>query len=108
MGYEAVDNLPLSLLPSAPRASRRAARRRARRRCRTRDFAPRPCSKRSTPVAEPALEVSWSSSIATTRCCERRYTETRRRHPLALDRPVADGIRQERELLAPCAIAPIS
>ena len=32
---------------------------------------------------------------------ERRYSETRRRHPLALDRPAADGIAQERELLAP-------
>lgn len=32
---------------------------------------------------------------------ERRYSETRRRHPLALDRPAADGIVRERELLQP-------
>lgn len=32
---------------------------------------------------------------------ERRFSETRRRHPLALDRPAADGIAQERELLNP-------
>ncbi|MEG3143963.1 RNase adapter RapZ [Sphingomonas sp. RT2P30] len=32
---------------------------------------------------------------------ERRYSETRRRHPLALDRPASDGIARERELLAP-------
>lgn len=31
----------------------------------------------------------------------RRYTETRHRHPLAQDRPVIDGIRYERNLLAP-------
>jgi RNase adapter protein RapZ len=31
----------------------------------------------------------------------RRFTETRRRHPLATDRPVADGIAAERRLLAP-------
>ena len=31
----------------------------------------------------------------------RRFSETRRRHPLALDRPAADGIAHERELLAP-------
>ncbi|MEZ5648326.1 MAG: RNase adapter RapZ [Alphaproteobacteria bacterium] len=31
----------------------------------------------------------------------RRYTETRRRHPLAQDRPVRDGVERERELLAP-------
>lgn len=32
---------------------------------------------------------------------ERRYSETRRRHPLALDRPASDGIARERELLVP-------
>lgn len=32
---------------------------------------------------------------------ERRYSETRRRHPLAPDRPAADGIARERELVAP-------
>jgi len=32
---------------------------------------------------------------------ERRYSETRRRHPLALDRPASDGIGRERELLVP-------
>ena len=32
---------------------------------------------------------------------ERRYSETRRRHPLALDRPAADGIADERRLLEP-------
>jgi RNase adapter protein RapZ len=32
---------------------------------------------------------------------ERRYSETRRRHPLALDRPAIDGIAQERHLMGP-------
>jgi RNase adapter protein RapZ len=32
---------------------------------------------------------------------ERRYSETRRRHPLAPDRAAADGIARERELIAP-------
>jgi UPF0042 nucleotide-binding protein len=32
---------------------------------------------------------------------ERRFAETRRRHPLALDRPASDGIARERELMAP-------
>lgn len=32
---------------------------------------------------------------------ERRYSETRRRHPLAPDRPAHDGIARERELLTP-------
>ncbi|MDI1295189.1 MAG: RNase adapter RapZ [bacterium] len=32
---------------------------------------------------------------------ERRFAETRRRHPLALDRPAADGIAREREMTEP-------
>jgi len=32
---------------------------------------------------------------------ERRYAETRRRHPLAQDRPATDGIARERELMDP-------
>lgn len=32
---------------------------------------------------------------------ERRFAETRRRHPLALDRPASDGIARERELTEP-------
>jgi RNase adapter protein RapZ len=32
---------------------------------------------------------------------ERRYAETRRRHPLAQDRPAIDGIAQERTLMEP-------
>nr|WP_281061256.1 RNase adapter RapZ [Sphingobium sp. Sx8-8] len=32
---------------------------------------------------------------------ERRFAETRRRHPLAADRPAADGIARERELIEP-------
>jgi UPF0042 nucleotide-binding protein len=32
---------------------------------------------------------------------ERRFAETRRRHPLALDRPAADGIAREREITDP-------
>lgn len=31
----------------------------------------------------------------------RRFTETRRRHPLAIDRPVSDGILRERRLMGP-------
>ncbi|MEJ7927795.1 RNase adapter RapZ [Sphingobium sp. AN641] len=32
---------------------------------------------------------------------ERRFAETRRRHPLAMDRPAADGIAREREMTEP-------
>jgi UPF0042 nucleotide-binding protein len=32
---------------------------------------------------------------------QKRFTETRRKHPLAQDRPVSDGIKKEEELLLP-------
>ncbi len=32
---------------------------------------------------------------------ERRYSETRRRHPMAIDRPAYDGIAEERHLIQP-------
>jgi UPF0042 nucleotide-binding protein len=35
----------------------------------------------------------------------RRFTETRRRHPLALDRPIIDGIHNERVILEPLKLA---
>lgn len=35
----------------------------------------------------------------------RRFSETRRRHPLAIDRPAADGIAREREMMAPLRLA---
>ena len=38
---------------------------------------------------------------ASSAAIERRYNETRRPHPLARGRPVADGIKAERELLEP-------
>ncbi len=35
----------------------------------------------------------------------RRFSETRRRHPLAIDRPVGDGIQRERAILEPLRAA---
>jgi UPF0042 nucleotide-binding protein len=46
------------------------------------------------PVEVLYLECSGSELM-------RRFSETRRRHPLAPDRPATDGIAEERELIAP-------
>lgn len=51
--------------------------------------------------ARPDLEVSLVFLIADDDVLLRRYTETRRRHPLAPQGRVADGIARERVLLAP-------
>ncbi|HUA55881.1 MAG TPA: RNase adapter RapZ [Candidatus Sulfotelmatobacter sp.] len=115
LGYEAVDNLPISMLRMLIRTSvadRAAAR-----------------GDTSLPPARPlalgidtrtrgfSVEhlVAEAAALRARDDCEshllfldcdddvliRRFEETRRRHPLAADRPVSDGIQIERALLAP-------
>ena len=102
MGYEAVDNLPLSLLPNlvAPQANRPPLA--VGIDVRTRGFAvPDLVETIDRLVAEHDLALKVVFLDCDDELLERRYTETRRRHPLALDRPVADGIRLERQRLWP-------
>ena len=103
LGYEAVDNLPLSLLASLVRPGDRLARPLAIGvDIRTRDFAVAPLLREidrltaSRGVAARVLFVDCDDEVL-----QRRFTETRRRHPLADDRPVSDGIRREREMMTP-------
>ncbi len=103
MGYEAVDNLPLSLLPNlvGPQPARHA-RSPSASMC-GRAISPcRRCSRRSTASsARDGLDLKIVFLDCDDELLERRYTETRRRHPLAAERPVADGIRLERERVWP-------
>jgi UPF0042 nucleotide-binding protein len=104
LGYEAVDNLPLSLLSSLIQARESEAANVPMALCvdsRTRGFdiahfeqylGPLLAEKRSPKVT--LLFLDCNSEVL-----RRRFTETRRRHPMAHDRPVHDGIRRERELL---------
>lgn len=103
MGFEAVDNLPLSLLnqlvrPEAPPKRPLAVGIDIR----TRDFA---ISDVEAAIArlikECPVDVKLLFLDADDEILARRFTETRRRHPLAVDRPLIDGIGHERALLAP-------
>ncbi len=108
LGWEVVDNLPLSLLDrlldaplprSAPEFAQPLAIGLG---SRTRDFGPERIMKRVRSLQErEGLEVSTLFLDCGGAELERRYNETRRRHPLALDRPASDGIVRERALLAP-------
>jgi UPF0042 nucleotide-binding protein len=107
-GWEVVDNLPLSLLEhllSTPLA--KSGRRRRRPLAigidsRTRDFDARRIVEQikalsddhDFPVETLFLDCAGAELL-------RRYSETRRRHPLAPDRPATDGIAAERDLMAP-------
>lgn len=109
LGYEAVDNLPISLLsrivrPSPLSGEDDAAQRRALAigvDIRSRDFGVEPfIDELDQLMARRDLRVHLLFFDASDDTLLRRYTETRRRHPLAIDRPVRDGITHERRLLA--------
>jgi RNase adapter protein RapZ len=102
-GYEAVDNLPLSLLPSLIRPDESPAPSRALAigvDTRTRGFAAASLLATIDRVrVDPELDLRLIFIDCEDEALQRRFTETRRRHPLATDRPLADGIRAERAML---------
>ena len=108
IGWEVVDNLPLSLLEhllSTPLGQGTARRHRPLAigiDTRTRDFDARRIVgqiKRLARDHDFPVETLFFDCAGTELL--RRYSETRRRHPLAPDRPATDGIAAERELMAP-------
>ncbi|HVO01703.1 MAG TPA: RNase adapter RapZ [Candidatus Cybelea sp.] len=105
-GFEAVDNLPLALLPhlvSAVSATGEAPQRLAIGiDSRTRDFEVDELRRLLNSMrSERGLEVQLLFLDCDDETLRRRFSETRRRHPLAPDRPVSDGIVQERRLMLP-------
>lgn len=108
LGWEVVDNLPLTLLDrllDAPLPAAAAGRSQPLAigiGARTRDFDPARIIRRIRVLQESeAVDIGTLFLDCAGTELERRYSETRRRHPLAPDRPAADGIGRERELLAP-------
>ena len=101
-GFEAVDNLPLSLLPGLIRPEDMTNRSLALGiDIRTRDFGFDPFVQAVNHLrANPAIQVDVVFLDCDDDVLTRRYTETRRRHPLAMDRPLIDGIARERDLVA--------
>jgi UPF0042 nucleotide-binding protein len=100
-GYEAVDNLPLSLLPSLMRPEEAPGKPLAIGiDTRTRGFdAATVLAAVDRVRAETDFELRLLFVDSEDEVLRRRFTETRRRHPLAADRPLADGIRAERVML---------
>jgi UPF0042 nucleotide-binding protein len=107
MGWEAVDNLPFSLLDrllaTRPPEGASGARPLALGiDSRTRGFKAQAIIDRIKTMRDgDNANIATLFLDCTGAELERRYSETRRRHPLAPDRPAADGIARERELIAP-------
>jgi RNase adapter protein RapZ len=108
LGWEVVDNLPLSLLDhllSTPLGKGNGRRRRPLAigiDSRTRDFDARRIVEQIKALAgDHAFPIETLFFDCAGAELLRRYSETRRRHPLAPDRPATDGIAAERELMEP-------
>ena len=102
IGYEAFDNLPLTLLPAlVESAAADAPAIAVGADARTRGFAIESMlDTLDQVVGRTARELKILFIECDDERLERRYTETRRPHPLAGDRPVSDGIRLERRVVA--------
>lgn len=101
LNFEAVDNLPLPMLslviaPDALQDRSLVIGSDVR----SREFTPehfKDIVKRLREI--PNLDLKVLLLDCNNEVLRRRFTETRRRHPLALDRPVIDGIRMERSII---------
>ncbi len=109
MGYEAIANVPLSLIYTLAHPAQAELPVTGERRpialgvdIRTRDFG---LDAFTLELDRLRDETGVDTKVLFLDCdseeLKRRYAETRHRHPLAQDRPVADGIALERRLLAP-------
>lgn len=99
LGWEAVDNLPLSLLPTllAAPVERPLA---LGLDTRTRAFDAAAIAARVTEERRAGRRIRILFLDCAGSELVKRFSETRRRHPLAGDRPAGDGVARERELLA--------
>jgi len=101
IGYEAIDNLPLSFIPVIAAAGGQGRKVVIGADTRGRDFSAERFAALVRALSEDkALEFELVFMDCDDEVLVRRFTETRRRHPLALDRPVEDGIAHERALLS--------
>ena len=102
-GCEAVDNVPIMLIPTLVESDKNLSH------ClaigidaRNRDFS---LEHLQQAISEIKRNITHNVAVIFLDCdntmLQLRFTETRRKHPLALDRPVMDGILHEREILAP-------
>ncbi len=102
LGFEAIDNVPISLMERLIAPGEDSTPVAIGVDIRTRDFDATAFLEKVGGLAEhPGLAVRLLFIDCEDDILVRRFEETRRRHPLASDRPLSDGIREERALMAP-------
>jgi UPF0042 nucleotide-binding protein len=107
LGYECVDHVPLFLLARLVRLGADDGEQASPPLAvgidvRTRDFAVDACLHLLEKLKlDSHLDVRLVFLSCDNEELRRRYTVTRHRHPLAVERPLGDGIALEREMLAP-------
>lgn len=97
IGYEVFDNFPITLIDqlvaNSPKPDKPIA---IGLDTRTRGFDPQAIVAKVQQLNARLLFITSDESVL-----QKRFTETRRRHPLAADRPVSAGIKKELALLYP-------
>jgi len=103
LGWETIDNFPVRMLKRLVAQPGEEPRKLAIGfDSRTRGFVPADVIALAKELAErDHLTTSFMFIDCADTELERRYNETRRRHPMAQGRPVLDGIAADRELLEP-------
>lgn len=102
LGWESIDNFPIRLLRRLVGGDQGASALAIGFDCRTRGFVPAEIIAQVKKwVEKDGLSITTLFLDCAGHELERRFNETRRRHFLAGDLPVAYGIAAERELLAP-------
>ena len=102
MGWDCVENLPTALLADFVRGAepdRQARPVAVGMDARSRGFDPYALPDQLAEIEGVTPEILFLDCAGAE--LVRRYDETRRKHPLAPDRPAEDGIARERSLLAP-------
>lgn len=102
MGFETIDNLPLSLVPRLFESGEPGRDMALGLDVRTRDFSPAALVRLLADLANGGGEAADLVFLdAASHVLQARYSETRRRHPLAPDGTPEAGIERERALLGP-------
>lgn len=101
LGYETIDNLPISLVPRVVTPGMSGAKVAIGLDTRTRDFTTKAVLEMLGELSNFAwLHVEVIFVTASNAVLVRRFSETRRRHPLAPAETPQDGIDRERDLLS--------